>query len=96
MHNLEQGQLMNKDYFDSIISADNQSGKKCWFQVDFRCVSDEQIVWKVLKMLHLNYSILTFSTYLSGNTVLPQASGFQKLDKIDYFGILINFCPLKR
>ena len=36
MHNLEQGQLMNKDYFDSIISADNLSGKK----VDFRGIFD--------------------------------------------------------
>ena len=36
-------------------------------------------------MSHLNYSILTFSTYLSGNTVWPQASGFQKIAKIDHF-----------
>ena len=36
MHNLEQGQLMNKDYFDSIISVDNLSGKKS----DFKWISD--------------------------------------------------------
>ena len=56
------------------------------------------IVWKLLKMSHLIFFlILAFSTIdLSGNTVWPQASGFQKLAKIDhFFGILINFCPLK-
>ena len=35
-------------------------------------------------------------TGLSGNTVWPQASGFQKLAKLDHFWhFLINFCPLK-
>ena len=50
------------------------------------------IVWKLLKMSHLNYLILAFSTNfcpiktdLSGNTVWPQASGFQKLAKMDHF-----------
>ena len=50
------------------------------------------IVWKFLKMSHLNYLILAFSTnfcpiktYMSGNTVWPQASGFQKLAKMDHF-----------
>ena len=45
-------------------------------------------------MWHLSFPILAFSTnfcpikvYLSGNTVRPQASGFQKLAKIDPFGI---------
>ena len=49
------------------------------------------------------FGILAFSTNfcpikidLSGNTVWPQASGFQKLAKIDHFlAFLINFCPLK-
>ena len=43
-------------------------------------------------MSHLNVLILVIYTIfcqfkidLSGNTVWPQASGFQKLDKIDYF-----------
>ena len=43
-------------------------------------------------MLHLNFSILAFSTNfcpiksdLSGNTVWPQASGFQKLAKMNDF-----------
>ena len=44
MHNLEQGQLMNKDYFDSIISADNLSGKKVDFRGIFEWFLDEQIV----------------------------------------------------
>ena len=46
-------------------------------------------------MLHLNFLILAFSTNfcpikldLSGKTVWLQASGFQKLAKIDYFGLL--------
>ena len=50
------------------------------------------IVWKSLKMSHLNVWILAFSTNfcpikadLSGNTVWPQALRFQKLAKIDHF-----------
>ena len=49
-------------------------------------------VWKSSKISHLNFSILAFSkkfwpikTDLSGNTVWPQASGFQKLAKMDHF-----------
>ena len=53
------------------------------------------IVWKWLKMSHFNFSILAFSTNfwcpikadLSGNTVWPQASGFQKIAKLTIFGI---------
>ena len=53
------------------------------------------IVWKLLKMSHLNFFlILAFSTNfcpiktdLSGNTVWPQASGFQKVAKMDHLGI---------
>ena len=51
-------------------------------------------VWKSHKKSHLNFSILAFSTKfcpiktdLSGNTVWPQASGFQKLAKLTIFGI---------
>ena len=49
------------------------------------------------------FSILAFSTKfcpikidLSGNTVWPQAPGFQKLAKIKrvFFSFLLNFCPL--
>ena len=55
------------------------------------------------KKQYLNFGILVFSTNLcpiktdlSGNTVWPQASGFQKLAKMDhFFAFLINFCPLK-
>ena len=50
------------------------------------------IVWKLLKMSHLSFWILAFSinicpskTDLSGNTVWPEASGFQKIVKMDYF-----------
>ena len=47
------------------------------------------IVWKSLKMSHLNFGIfhqfLSIITDLSGNTVWPQASGFQKVAKIDQF-----------
>ena len=54
-------------------------------------------------MSHLNFSILAFSLNfypiqidLSGNTVGPQASGFQKLAKIiQFLTFLLNFCPLK-
>ena len=50
------------------------------------------IVWKLLKMSHLNFWILAFSTNfcpikpnLSGYTVWPQVSGYQKLAKMDHF-----------
>ena len=49
-------------------------------------------VWKSSKMSHLNFFILAFSTNfwpikadLSGNSVWPQAIGFQKLAKLDHF-----------
>ena len=53
-------------------------------------------------MSHLNFLIWHFQPIfgpikidLSGNTVWPQASGFQKLAKLDHFWqFLINFCPL--
>ena len=54
----------------------------------------EHIVWKILKILHLNFWILAFSTNfcpiktdLSGNTVWPQASGFQNSPKWTILGI---------
>ena len=61
------------------------------------------IVWKLLKMSHFNFWIWAFSTNfcpiktdLSGNTVWPQASGFQKIAQMDHFWhFLINFCPFK-
>ena len=56
------------------------------------CKQKLKNVWKLLKMSHLNFWILAFSanfcpikTDLSGNTVWPQASGFQKLAKMDHF-----------
>ena len=49
-------------------------------------------VWKSPKMSHFNFLILVFSTNfypiktdLSGNTVWPKASGFQKFAKMDNF-----------
>ena len=49
-------------------------------------------VWKLLKMSHLIFLISAFSTNfwpiktdLSGNSVWPQASNFQKLAKLDHF-----------
>ena len=48
------------------------------FQIRFFCCSQQHIVWKLLKMSHLNFLILAFSTNfwqittdLSGNTVWP-------------------------
>ena len=44
------------------------------------------IVWKLLKVSHLNFWILAFSTnFCPGNTVWPQASDFQKIAKMNYF-----------
>ena len=47
--------------------------------------------WKSPKMSHLKFSILAFPTNfcpiksdLSGNTIWPQASGFQKLAKLTF------------
>ena len=58
----------------------------------------------MLSRRHLNFWILAFSTNfcpirtsLSGNTVWPKASGFQKLAKIDQnWPFLIKLCPRKR
>ena len=57
---------------------------------------------KTPNMSHLNFWICAFPTNfchiesdLSGNTVWPQASGFQKLVKLDHFWPLMNFCPFK-
>ena len=62
------------------------------------------IVWKLLEMSPLNFWILAFSanfcpikTDLSGNTVWPQTSGFQKLAKMDHFGdFALTFVHSKR
>ena len=57
-------------------------------QIEFlRCQQvNQQVhnVWKSLKMSHLNFSVLPFST-ISGNTVWLQSLGFQKLTKLDHF-----------
>ena len=52
--------------------------------------SDHHNVWKLLKMSHLKFWILAFSTNfcpiktdLSGNTVWPQALGFQKIANLE-------------
>ena len=66
------------------------------FDLFLQCIIDEPGVWKSLKVSHLNFSFLAFSTNFwpiktdpSGNSVWPQALGFQKLAKLDHF------CPLK-
>ena len=59
--------------------------------------------FKITQISHLNFWILGFSTNfwpiktdLSGNSVWPQALGFQKLAKMDLFWhFLMNFCTLK-
>ena len=50
-------------------------------------------VWKLLKMSHFSFLFLAFPTIfrplkidLYGNTVWPQASGFQKIAKLTIFG----------
>ena len=55
-------------------------------------ISDIRIVWKSNKMSHIIFLILAFSTNfcpfkinMSGNTAWPQASGLQKLAKLDHF-----------
>ena len=59
------------------------------FTYSFFCL--QHSVWKPPKMSHLSFSSLAFSTNfcpfktdMSGNTVWPQASGFQKLAKMDH------------
>ena len=56
------------------------------------------IVWKLTKMSHLDFSILafynnfcSFKTNLSGNTVWPQTSSFQKTRQIDFFWHFLIF-----
>ena len=61
------------------------------------------IVWKLLKISHMNLWILAFSanfwpikTDFSGNSVWPKPIGFQKLATLNHFlAFLMNFCPLK-
>ena len=69
------------------------------YRVQYQYCSYIHIVWKWLKMSHLNFWILAFSVNfcpiknnLSGNTVWPQASGFQKLAKMNgpFLAFLIN------
>ena len=61
-------------------------------KVKVRYIQHPHIVWKLAKMSYLNFCFLAFSTNfcpiktdLSGNTVWPQASGCQKLAKMDHF-----------
>ena len=69
---------------------------KIFIHQEFRVAhyKNEEMLPKCLKIRRksLNFGILAFSTNfcpiktdLSGNTVWPQASGFQKLTKMDYF-----------
>ena len=67
--------------------------KISWFPLIKNTKLLSHIAWKLLKMSHLNFWILAFSTNfcpittdLPGNTVWPQASYFQKLAKMDHFG----------
>ena len=61
------------------------------FQIIFFFTVHNHIVWKLLKMSHLNFGIFhqfcPFKSDLSGNAIWPQASHFQKLAKMDFFGI---------
>ena len=73
----------NMDVWNSVLKVIHQS----FFPRLAHCL-------KITQMSHINFSILAFSTNfspiktdLSGNTVWPQASGFQKLAKMDHFGI---------
>ena len=51
-----------------------------------RLMLPKHIVWKLLKMSHLKFGIFhQLLSDLSANTVWPQASGFQKLSKMDHF-----------
>ena len=74
------------------------SGMNCQLQILFqlflymKMFTALHIVWKLLKMSRLNFGTLAISTNfcpitidLWGNTVWPQASGFQKLVKMDHF-----------
>ena len=74
------------------------SRSKSSFQREYKMVPKiltqkaANIVWKLLKMSHFNFWIMAFPTIfcpiktdLSGNTVWPQASSFQKLVKMDHF-----------
>ena len=62
--------------------------KKCLLHAGITLVENN------LKILHLNFSVWAFPTNfcpiksdLAGNTVCPQALGFQKLAKFNIFGV---------
>ena len=91
--------IINMRCFCSAVTKGNRRKSLLihgWFEMNnrrrYNNISALHIVWKLLKMSHLNFSILAFSTNfcpietdLSGNTVWPQAPGFQKLAKMDHF-----------
>ena len=77
-HDIKPIRTKSKEEMEFLWSKDD-----CWYL---------HIVWKLLKMSHLNFWILAFSTNfcpiitdLSGNTVWPQALSFQKLTKLNHF-----------
>ena len=49
----------------------------------------------IFLILPFSINFCPTKTDLSGNTVWQQASGFQKLAKLDFLAFLTNFCPLK-
>ena len=89
---------LNLFFLPDSLTPFKQKLAKLWKLLNFIEMAFEDtkaprhIVWKLLKMSHLNVWIWAFSTNccpiktdLSGNTVWPQASGFQKVAKLDYF-----------
>ena len=67
-------------------------GKNPMTQIEICLLHDLHSVWKLLKLSHLNFWILAFSTNfcpiktdLSGSTVWPEALGFQEIVKMDHF-----------
>ena len=80
-----------KNMFNEItLKCTKRQARASWYFQVVKPLLD--IVWKLLKMSHLNFWILAFSTNFchieidrSGNTVWLQASGFQKLAKLDHF-----------
>ena len=56
----------------------------------------QNVSFEFFLILAFSTNFCPIKTDLSGNTVRPQASGFQKTRKNEPFlAFLINFCPLK-
>ena len=81
------------------IGIENTTGISKFSENIFRCIAQCLKITQNVSFEFFNFSIFTnfcpIKVNMSGNTVWPQASGFQKLAKWTILAFLVNFWPLK-